>query len=165
MKLKISELYIGFKNKSFKIYCNDLPKRGTVYKDNLITGIISLENRNNYYRLTGKVKAKTEYICVRCLRNFSFNVNQQVNILMLSDTERHSSDTNIDIIVINKSCDYVDLTEIFADLIALSEPIKPLCHEECSGICSNCGIERSSNCSCDYQKDTSAWDKLKEIQI
>ena len=165
MKLKISELYIGFKNKSFKIYCNDLPKRGTVYKDNLITGIISLENRNNYYRLTGKVKAKTEYICVRCLRNFSFNVNQQVNILMLSDTERHSSDTNIDIIVINKSCDYVDLSEIFADLIALSEPIKPLCHEECSGICSNCGIERSSNCSCDYQKDTSAWDKLKEIQI
>ena len=165
MRLKISELCIGFKNKSFKIYCDDLPKRGTVYKDNLITGTLSLENKNNYYRLIGKVKAKTEHICVRCLSNFSFNVNQQVDILMRPDTERHSHDTSIDIIYINKSSGYVDLSEMFADLVALSEPMKPLCHEKCSGICSNCGIERTTYCNCDYQKDTSVWDKLKEIQI
>lgn len=165
MKLKISELCIGFKNKSFKIYCNDLPNRGIVYIDDIITGIISLENENNYYRLIGEIKAKTEYTCVRCLRNFSFNVNQQVNILILSDTEGHSPDTNIEIININNSNNYVDLSEIFADLIALSEPIKPLCHDKCSGICSTCGIERTTHCSCDYQRDISVWDKLKKIQI
>ena len=85
--------------------------------------------------------------------------------MMLSDTERHFPDTNIDVININKSSDYVDLSEMFADLIALSEPMKPLCHEKCSGMCSNCGIKKTYHCSCDYQRDTSAWDKLKEIQI
>ena len=165
MRLKISELHLGFKNKNFKIFCNRLPNRGTVYKDNLITGTISLENENKYYRLKGKLKAKTEYVCVRCLRKFSFNVKQQVNLLLLPDTERELLDTNIDIIKITKSSDYLDLSEMLADLIALSEPIKPLCHEKCSGICPYCGIEKTTYCSCEYQRDTSAWDKLKEIQI
>ena len=78
MRLKLSEIYLGFKNKSFKILAKDLPERGIVYKNNLITRFISLENENKYYRLIGKLNAKTIYICVRCLKNFSFNVVQRL---------------------------------------------------------------------------------------
>ena len=41
MRLKLSEIYLGFKNKSFKILYKDLPDRGIIYKNNLITGNIS----------------------------------------------------------------------------------------------------------------------------
>ena len=85
---------------------------------------------------------KQIYVCVRCLKNFSFNIVQKVNILMVPDTERFKQEINIDIVHINKSDDYVDLSDVFADLIALSEPLKPLCDEKCSGICSYCGIEK-----------------------
>ena len=46
-----------------------------------------------------------------------------------------------------------------------SEPLKPLCDETCSGICSYCGIDKITHCSCEDQKDTSVWDKLKNIDI
>ena len=130
MRLKLSEIYLGFKNKSFKILYKDLPERGIVYKNNLITGNISLENENKYYRLKGKLNAKTIYICVRCVKNFPINVVQKVNILMVPDTERFKQEINIDFVHINKSDDYVDLSDVFADLIALSEPLKPLCDEK-----------------------------------
>ena len=165
MRLKLSEIYLGFKNKSFKISHRDLPDRGVVYKDKLITGSISLESENKYYRLKGKLNATTEYICVRCLKNFPFHIVQKVNILMVPGTERFKQRLNIDIVHINKSDDYVDLGYVFADLIALSEPLKPLCDIKCSGICLYCGIEKKTHCSCEDQKDTSVWDKLKNIHI
>ena len=163
MRLKLSEIYLGFKNKSFKISYRDLPDRGTIYKDNFITGYISLENENKYYRLKGSLNATTEYVCVRCLKNFPFNIVQEVNILIIPCTERFQQEINIDLIHINKSDDCVDLKYVFADLIALPEPLKPLCDKNCSGICSYCGIEKTTHCSCKNQKDTSAWDKLKNI--
>ena len=84
---------------------------------------------------------------------------------MLPDTERYNLDTNMDIIKINEINDSIDLKHLIADLIALSEPLKPLCDESCIGLCSICGIEKTTHCSCDTQKDTSAWEKLKEMQI
>ena len=165
MKLKLSEIYLGFKNKNFKISHRDLPNRGIIYNDKFVTGCISLENENKYYRLKGKLNATTEYICVRCLKKFSSNIVQKVNILMAPGTERFKQRIDMDIVHINKSDDYVDLSDVFADLIALSEPLKPLCDINCSGICLYCGIEKKTHCSCEDQKDTSVWDKLKNIHI
>ena len=165
MRLKLSEIHLGFKNRSFKILAKDLPERGIVYKNDWITGNISLENENKYYRIIGKLNAKTIYICVRCVKNFSFNIVQKVNILILPDTESNTDEKNIDFVRINKSNNYVDLSNAFADLIALSEPLKPLCHEKCAGICYYCGIQKTNHCSCEDQKDTSIWDNLKKINI
>ena len=165
MRLKLSEIYLGFKNKSFKISYIDLPDRGIVYKDNLITGYISSNNENKNYRLKGKLNATTEYICVRCLKKFTFNISQKINILIVSDTQRFKQEINMDIVRINKSDDYVNLSNMFADLIALSEPLKPLCDENCNGICIYCGIEKKTHCNCEDQKDISVWDKLKNINI
>ena len=165
MRLKLSEIYLGFKNKSFKISHRDLPDRGTIYKDNLVSGYISLKNENKDYRLEGRLNATTEYVCVRCLKKFSFNIVHKLNILMVPDTKRFKQDIKIDIVHIDSSDDYVDLRNVFADLIALSEPLKPLCDENCGGICTYCGIEKTSHCNCEDQKDTSVWDKLKNIHI
>ena len=49
---------------------------------------------------------------------------------MLPDTERYNLDTNMDIIKINEINDSIDLKHLIADLIALSEPLKPLCDEK-----------------------------------
>ena len=165
MKLKVSEIYLGFKNKIFKISANDLPDRGTVYRSNFIIANLSIIKESNYFYLNGSLKANIEYICVRCLNDFPYSIDQPINILMFPDTEKYTPNTNMDIIHINKSNDYVVLNNIFADLIALSEPLKPLCDEKCSGLCSNCGIEKTTQCSCNTQRDTSAWEKLKEMQI
>ena len=50
----------------------------------------------------------------------------------------------MDILHVNKSNDYVVLNNIFADLIALAEPIQPLCKEKCYGLCSICGRKKTN---------------------
>ena len=73
MKLKVSEIYLGFKNKIFKISANDLPDRGTVYRSNFIIANLSIIRESNYFHLNGGLKANIEYICVRCLKNFPYS--------------------------------------------------------------------------------------------
>ncbi len=165
MRIKLSEIYLGFKNKIFKISSDHLPDRGTLYKNNLITAKLSVTKEKNYFHLKGGLKANVKYVCVRCLKNIPCKIDQPINVLMLPDTERYNLDTNMDIIKINEINDSIDLKHLIADLIALSEPLKPLCDESCIGLCSICGIEKTTHCSCDTQKDTSAWEKLKEMQI
>ena len=42
-----------------------------------------------------------------------------------------------------------DLAAFFHEMVALALPVKPLCREECAGLCPHCGVDRSeSSCEC-----------------
>jgi len=44
----------------------------------------------------------------------------------------------------------IQLDEVCLELISLALPVKPLCREDCAGLCSRCGADRNeSSCSCD----------------
>ncbi len=62
--------------------------------------------------------------------------------------------------------DFIDLTPIICEQIILQIPIKPLCSEECKGLCPQCGTNRnvaSCNCHSDYIDPRLA--VLKNIKI
>jgi uncharacterized protein len=62
--------------------------------------------------------------------------------------------------------DFIDLTPIICEQIILQIPIKPLCSEECKGLCPHCGINlnaASCNCHLDFVDDRLA--VLKNIRI
>jgi uncharacterized protein len=46
--------------------------------------------------------------------------------------------------------DEIDLTEALRENILLELPMKPLCREECEGLCPTCGANRNENpCTCE----------------
>ena len=47
MKLKVSELHLGFHNKTFNIFPKDLADRGTIYKKEIIVATLSLSFYHN----------------------------------------------------------------------------------------------------------------------
>ena len=49
MKLKVSELYLGFQNKTFKIFSKDLADRGTTYKKEIIIATLSLTMEKDFF--------------------------------------------------------------------------------------------------------------------
>ena len=49
MKLKVSELYLGFQNKTFKIFSKDLADRGTTYKKEIIIATLSLNKEKDFF--------------------------------------------------------------------------------------------------------------------
>ena len=165
MKLKVSELYLGFQNKTFKIFSKDLADRGTTYKKEIIIATLSLTMEKDFFFLQGYLKTTIEYSCVRCLKKIPTKLNLPINILILEKTMNYTRKTDYDTLYFNSSDDYVNLKNILADLIALAEPIKTLCKKECTGLCPTCGIEKTNSCNCNVHANNDAWNKLKDLKF
>ena len=165
MKLKVSELYLGFQNKTFKIFSKDLADRGTIYKKEIVIATLSLNKKKDFFFLHGNVDATIEYSCVRCLKKIPTKINLPINILILEKTMNYTRKTDYDTLYFNNSDNYVNLKNILADLIALAEPIKTLCKKECTGLCPTCGIEKTNSCNCNVHANKDAWNKLKDLQF
>ena len=165
MKLKVSELYLGFQNKTFKIFSKDLADRGTTYKKEIIIATLSLNKEKDFFFLQGNLKTTIEYSCVRCLKKIPTKINLPINILILEKTMNYTRKTDYDTLYFNNSDDYVNLKNILADIIALAEPIKTLCKKECTGLCPICGIEKINSCNCNEHKNNDAWNKLKDLHF
>ena len=165
MKLKLSELYLGFQNKTFEIFSKDLADRGTIYKKEIIIATLSLNKEKDFFSLQGNLKTTIEYSCVRCLKKIPSKINLPINILILEKTMNYTRKTDYDTLYFNNSDDYVNLKNILADLIALAEPIKTLCKKECVGLCPTCGIEKTNSCNCNEHTSNDAWNKLKDLHF
>jgi len=165
MKLKVSELYLGFQNKAFKIFSKDLADRGITYKKEIIIATLSLRKEKDFFFLQGNLKTTIEYSCVRCLKRTPTKINLPINILILEKTMNYTTKTNFEILYFNKSDDHVDLKNILADIIALAEPIKTLCKKKCTGLCPTCGIEKTNSCNCNEHTNNDVWNKLKDLHF
>ena len=165
MKLKVSEIYLGFQNKTFKIFSKDLADRGTIYKKEIIIATLSLNKEKDFFFLQGNLKTTIEYSCVRCLKKIPTKINLPINILILEKTMNFTRKTDYDTLYFNNSDDYINFKNILADLIALAEPIKTLCKKECTGLCPTCGIEKTNACNCNEHINNDAWNKLKDLHF
>jgi len=165
MIIKLSDIRSGFQNRFFDILVDSIPDRGTVFKDNSIRCLVSANIlKKNSFKLDGKLDTTIEYKCVRCLDLFYSKISLPINISLGNKSEKNKEFENSDIMDLSTSMDELDLGTIIADLIELDKPMKPLCTDECMGLCAICGINRNSrSCDCKTEQDFEVWKKLKNL--
>ena len=60
----------------------------------------------------------------------------------------------------------IDLREMITEQIHLSLPVKPLCEENCRGLCSRCGVDlNKETCSCADGETDPRWEALKQLKV
>ena len=60
----------------------------------------------------------------------------------------------------------VDLTPLVYEQVMLALPTRPLCGEECRGLCPQCGINRNSGqCACATEAGDPRWAALRNLKI
>lgn len=58
----------------------------------------------------------------------------------------------------------LDLTEAIRQYTLLAIPMKPLCHQDCAGLCPTCGANLNmSQCDCPLEPADPRWAKLLEL--
>lgn len=58
----------------------------------------------------------------------------------------------------------IDLTEAVRQYLLLAVPMKPLCRNECAGICPNCGKNlNEGSCECPAQEIDPRWSQLTKL--
>jgi uncharacterized protein len=60
----------------------------------------------------------------------------------------------------------IDLTPLMYEQIMLALPTRPLCGEECRGLCPQCGINRNTGqCACVVEAGDPRWSALRNLKI
>jgi len=110
----------------------------------------------NSYDVEGFIEYGLSLICSRCLkgitqhvrRNFRLEFKEEPGYTVDDKSARETDEAKVEYIVEN-NC--INLGPFLRDEIILSISLKPLCSEECMGLCSICGANLN-NTTCEHSK-------------
>ncbi len=114
----------------------------------------------------GKLTSRVSFICSRCLRPFEFPVAAGFDLVYLPDEldilkEELDED---DVGRVYYHDNQIDLGQVILEQLNLTFPLKPLCSEDCEGICAVCGqVRQQGNCACLVQEEDPRLRKLKNF--
>lgn len=121
------------------------------------------------FRLTGVVGTVLELSCSRCADPFrqrvdaSFDLRYQPLPGAAHEAERELADEDLETSYYTD--DQIDLNELMREQFYLALPMKPLCTEQCHGLCAHCGANlNSGGCSCHPAWDDQRLAALKALQ-
>ena len=106
------------------------------------------------FRLVGTVRADLELSCSRCLEPFRLPVDAAFDLQylpaaeMAAQHEKEVADEDLDTSYYLD--DQIDLNELMREQFYLALPMKPLCGDDCKGLCPQCGTNRNTG-SCDCE--------------
>lgn len=111
------------------------------------------------------VRAEVELECGRCLEIFSMPIHSRHQfVVQMVDNPTVPPSDDEDFEIIPKSRTELDIGRRVRESVILAIPIKPLCSENCLGLCPMCGINRNEDkCDCVQDKADERWDVLKRL--
>ena len=105
------------------------------------------------YRVVARLDAALELGCCRCLEPFRWVVGVDVDVLYLPASD-NVGDADVQIEESDLSTAYyrddqIELEQLMNEQFQLALPMKPLCRDDCRGLCAVCGGNRNTTgCRC-----------------
>lgn len=110
-------------------------------------------------RLAGRIRTTLETDCSRCLEPFAVPVDAPLDLMFLPETGDAADQAGAaktekevredDVGVAFYQDETIDLGEMMRDEFYLALPMKPLCKDDCKGLCPVCGVNRNrETCAC-----------------
>jgi len=136
-------------------------------QSSLIKGAVNLTRTNRGILVQGKLQTTIPTECSRCLNQFEcpLVIDIEEEYFPLIDV---NSGTTLeipeepDIFRIDEH-HILDLSEAIRQNALLAIPMKPLCQENCPGLCPLCGKDLTKGqCECNKEQIDQRWSKLKK---
>jgi uncharacterized protein len=116
--------------------------------------VFDVHKDRSTFRLSGRVKTRLELLCSRCLEPFEVDIDAPFDLRYepqpssAAEGEHELSEGDFD--AAYYADDQIDLGQLIQERIYLALDMKPLCSDDCKGLCSNCGTNLNrGTCSCD----------------
>jgi uncharacterized protein len=118
-----------------------------------VTLVADLHKDAQKVRLTGRVTATLDLDCSRCVEAFEIPVDARFDMLLLPQAENTGEEEREvkadDVGVSYYENDVIDLAEVVREQLYLALPMKPLCRDDCRGLCPVCGKNKNREaCAC-----------------
>ena len=118
--------------------------------------------------LTGRLDVRVTLSCARCLEPFDVPIASEFSLRLVA--EQPAPEVGIDPgdkdeALFHAPEGRADLREIATEQIYLSLPMKPVCREDCKGLCPACGANRNvDECGCPQEPEDPRLAPLRELQ-
>lgn len=127
-----------------------------------------LESLVNGILARGSVSADVELACARCLEATPSTVQTEV-VELFSDPIRADDADDVEQgyeIRSPEASPYLDLDTLIRDALSDAVPSRPLCREDCRGLCPSCGAQlNTTTCDCADEDVDSRWAALRGLDL
>jgi uncharacterized protein len=142
---------------------------GDVKIDPHIRGKIDIIRSGEDVLLSGGVAGSMRLRCSRCLSDFTVEKEMNLDLRIrgggvTAEFQDGSEQQDADVVFVEDS--ELDPAEIILQELLLELPMKPLCREECPGLCPKCGaLKGSPECKCGDNKEIDPrWEALARLK-
>jgi len=109
----------------------------------------NVDKRKKDVVVFSRAKTIANYVCDRCLCQFSRPIDERFTVLFTTDQTYRDSDDNELVQLISAHTREIDLSAGVRESVLLAVPMKHLCSEECKGLCPTCGVNlNEESCGC-----------------
>lgn len=123
----------------------------------------------DHIRAAGRVEATVRISCARCLTEFDSEIASSFTVFYTKSAEPLDEEVELaeeDLISKSYEGEEIDFSQEVAEQVIMEIPFKPLCREDCKGLCSNCGANLNDTaCSCDMNEGSFKFNALKGLKI
>ena len=168
MRINVSQLLKSPIGKTRDYKMNDIVDITDNGSSHAVQGEVRLMRTHRGILAKGLLKTETALACSRCLTSFSFPLSLNIEEEYIPAVDVVSG-TPIPppeepgTFTIDKN-HILDLTEAIRQYALLATPLKPLCRENCAGLCRNCGSNLNLKpCDCPPQEVDSRWSELTKL--
>ena len=136
-----------------------------------VVGEITFSNTGRHIVVRGSFRTSLELECARCLRPYrtdlSLPIDEALQIaghlpdMPAEEEEEELQEEEKEPLFED---DILDLTELLRQSVMVAVPIKPLCSEECKGLCPRCGKNLDEGpCGCPPDEDATPFLALASL--
>ncbi len=133
---------------------------------------LSIMPLKDLIQVDGSVKTSVRIDCSRCAESFDAQLRRQFSLAysrkIPQDLHRDDAEeielTAQQIGLILYQGDEIDLRDALAEQVVLALPYKPLCRQDCRGLCQNCGANLNREvCQCKADLNGGPFEVLKGL--
>lgn len=124
----------------------------------------------DHIRVHGSIDTTVSLTCSRCLSEFTPELSSAFTIFYTKSATAEPEDEielgEQDLVSATYSGDEIDFSAEIAEQVLLELPYKPLCTEECKGLCTSCGTDLNSrDCGCSSNAVTLKFSSLNGLKV
>jgi uncharacterized protein len=153
MKFRIDEIKASPQRREYDERADDLNARLAGVGDYRVSGPLHVDVE--YYRagldlfFQGGLRGEVVGRCGRCLEEYAFPIGTPFRIVLTPRAAAVMGEEPDDTAVATYEGEEVDLAPFVYEEVLLGLPTRPLCREDCEGLCPRCGGNRNvTHCDC-----------------
>jgi uncharacterized protein len=121
------------------------------------------------YRVSGRLAGELELVCSRCLEPFTTPVSTDFDLTYVPRTENvgegEQEVEEDDLSTAFYADDQIDLGQLIGEQFQLALPMKPLCRDDCQGLCPHCGTNLNTGaCDCETRWTDPRLEALRHLK-